>query len=90
MGVLTIGSRIPGLVDSVVDKETGMLFPVGDLDELVKLMIAQIENPQLCKKMGLCAKARVAKFFTADQLYAALRELYLKCATNSRTPGILS
>lgn len=84
MGVPTIGSRIPGLTDSVVDQQTGMLFPAGNLNELVKLMLAFIENPQMRQTMGACAKARVEEFFTADRLYAALKEFYLECASDNR------
>lgn len=84
MGVPTIGSHIPGLVDSIVDGETGMLFPPGDLDELIKLMIAQIDNPQVREAMGRSAKARVDKYFTAEKHYFALREFYLRYASNHR------
>lgn len=80
MGVPAIGSRIPGLTDSVVDQRTGMLFPAGDLIELVRLMRAFVENPQLGESMGKAAKARVDEFFTADRLYAALKEFYMQCA----------
>lgn len=83
MGVPAIGSRIPGLTDSVVDRQTGMLFPAGNLDELVKLMLAFIENPKMRQTMGAYAKARVDEFFTADRLYAALKEFYLGCALNN-------
>jgi glycosyltransferase involved in cell wall biosynthesis len=85
MGVPTIGSRIPGLTDSVVEQKTGMLFPTGNLDELVKLMLDFIENPQMRQTMGACAKARVDEFFTADRLYTALKEFYLGCALDNRT-----
>ena len=76
MGVPTIGSCIPGLTDSVIDKKTGLLFPAGNLDEMVKLMFSVIENPDWLQILGDCAKARVDEFFTADQLYSALKELY--------------
>ncbi|MDP1614729.1 MAG: glycosyltransferase [Methylococcales bacterium] len=77
MGVPTIGSRIPGLADSIIDKQTGMLFTKGNIDELVSQMQFFVENPEMCKKMGECAKSRVDEFFTADRLYIALKELYL-------------
>lgn len=85
MGVPTIGSRIPGLTDSVVDGKTGMLFPAGNLTAMLKLMFTFIENPEMRQTMGVCAKARVDEFFTADQLYAALNEFYLKYSLDTRT-----
>lgn len=84
MGVPAIGSNIPGLVDSIKDGQTGVLFPVGDVKVLAGIMAEFVENPGKYKAMGLSAKARVAEFFTADLLYAALKELYLKL-TDSRT-----
>jgi len=84
MGVPAIGTCIPGLRDSIVNKQTGMLFPAGDLDAMVKLMIAFVENPQIRQSMGHSAKARVDDFFTADQLYAALKKLYMECALENR------
>lgn len=85
MGVPTIGSCIPGLTDSVMDKQTGMLFPAGNVEELVTLMLAFVENPKMRQTMGACAKARVDEFFTADRLYAAQKEFYLKGALENRT-----
>jgi glycosyltransferase involved in cell wall biosynthesis len=84
MGIPTIGSCIPGVTDSVVDKQTGALFPVGNVDELIKLMLTFIENPQMRQIMGEHAKIRVDNFFTADQLYAALKKFYLEYASANR------
>jgi glycosyltransferase involved in cell wall biosynthesis len=84
IGVPTIGSNIPGLADSVIDMQTGMLFPAGNLNELVKLMLAFIEDSELRQRMGNCAKTRVNEYFTADRLYEALKEFYLKCAMTNR------
>lgn len=84
MGVPTIGSRIPGLTDSIADTQTGLLFSVGNLDELVSHMLAFVENPKMREEMGVRAKARVDEFFTADRLYAALKEFYLETARANR------
>ena len=83
MGVPAIGSRIPGLVDAIVDNETGLLFPVGDLTEFVKHMCSFIKNPQQLQLMGACAKERVDEFFTADLLYAALKNFYSEVVENN-------
>lgn len=83
MGIPTIGSDIPGLTDSVVNQKTGMLFSVGDLDELTKLMLTCIAEPLMLKQMGLFAKTRVTEFFTADKLYIALKEFYLEHALDN-------
>lgn len=80
MSVPTIGTCIPGLTDSIVDKKTGMLFPTGDLERLTKLMLLFIEDNQMREVMGKEAKARVDLYFTADKLYDALKYFYLELA----------
>ena len=82
LGVPTIGSNIPGLADSIEDRKTGLLFPVGDVDALAGIMVEFLENPDKYKKMRLSAKIRVDKFFTADLLYDALKAFYLELADN--------
>jgi glycosyltransferase involved in cell wall biosynthesis len=86
MGVPAIGSRIPGLTDSVSDRQTGLLFPAGDVNELVRLMRGFIEDSEMRRVMGAKAKARVEEFFSADILYSSLKQFYLDMA--SRNPGI--
>lgn len=83
MGVPALASRIPGLTDAVVDKQTGILFPAGDLDELAVLMRTLITRPDMRREMGVHARARVMESFTADLLYHALREFYFECALNN-------
>lgn len=85
MGVPAIASCIPGLIDAVIDGQTGVLFPVGDQDQLVRIMHAFVDDPLMCHAMGGRAKARVEEFFTADHLYVALKEFYLECALDNRT-----
>lgn len=75
-GVPAIGSRIVGLVDSIENGKTGILLPPGDQKMLVLAMLAMLENQQHCKEMGLAAKRRVESHFTADKMYASLREFY--------------
>ena len=82
LGVPAIGSNIPGLVDSIEDGQTGILFPAGDVDALAGIMAAFLENPETYERMRLSAKARVEVFFTADLLYDSLKALYLKLADN--------
>jgi glycosyltransferase involved in cell wall biosynthesis len=76
MRVPAIGSRIPGLTDSIVENVTGLLFREGNIDEFVKKMILFIENPGLQLELGVNAKNRVDEFFTADKLYFSLKEFY--------------
>ena len=83
-GLPAIGSNIPGLVDSIQDGQTGVLFPAGNVEALTKLMLDFLENPSKYREMGLAARARVDKYFTADLLYDALKTEYFELAATKR------
>jgi len=78
MNIPTIGSNIPGLTDSIVDGETGILIPAGDIDALAGVMNDILAHPERIESMRQAAKTRVEQFFTADLLYDALKTLYLE------------
>lgn len=78
MGVPAIGSRIPGLADSIADQQTGLLFTAGNVDELTALMKRFISESELKDMLGRQAKERADKFFTADKLYEALKQYYFE------------
>ncbi|MFN0315988.1 MAG: glycosyltransferase [Burkholderiales bacterium] len=76
LGVPAIGSNIVGLVDSIEDKKTGLLFPAGDIEGLTGAMLSLLENPFLVQSMGQAARERVECYFSADYLYTELKGLY--------------
>jgi glycosyltransferase involved in cell wall biosynthesis len=78
MGIPTIGSSIPGLTDSIINHETGILFSLGNISELATQMEYLKNNTLIRRKMGSSAKARALEFFAADKLYSALKDFYLK------------
>ncbi|MDI1307809.1 MAG: glycosyltransferase [Methylotenera sp.] len=78
IGVPTIGSNIAGLVDAIENGKTGILFPVGDIEQLTQLMCTLIESPAQAVQLGERARLRVHKYFTADILFNALKEIYLE------------
>jgi glycosyltransferase involved in cell wall biosynthesis len=77
MGVPTIGSRIPGLIDSVVDGQTGLLFDAGNVQAFSQGMLRLHSEPLLCQSLGANAKQRAEAYFSADVLYDALKSFYV-------------
>ncbi len=51
----TIASRIYGLTDAIIDKKTGFLINVGDVDDLYEKMLKLYKNKNLRVKMGIFA-----------------------------------
>lgn len=77
LGIPTIGSNIPGLIDSIENGETGILFPLGDHYRMAEIMLELTFDDRLKKSLGDSARVRVYKFFSADILYKELKKLYL-------------
>lgn len=80
IGVPTIGSNIPGLVDSISDRESGILFPAGDVNRLAEIMTDFAKHPDNYSQMRLQAMSRARAFFSADQVYGALKDCYKNLA----------
>lgn len=83
-GVPTIGTDIPGLVDAIENHVTGVLVPLGDVEKLADVMCDAFNNREKYKKMGIFAKDRVYKYFTADLMYGALKNLYIDMAMRAK------
>lgn len=76
MSLPTVGSRIVGLVDAVVDGETGLLVEPGSSGELAKALRRLSESPAFRKELGMRAKERVEKLFSAERVAFLLMEEY--------------
>jgi glycosyltransferase involved in cell wall biosynthesis len=71
MGKPVIGSCIGGLIDIVVDNETGLLVTPGDVSELKRAILYLLNDPQRREQMGNCARQRV----TTLQAKSVLHEI---------------
>lgn len=75
-GIPTIASNIYGLSDAVVDKHTGLLHDVRNVESLTSCMFNVINDQELTSELGLNAKIRVNKYFSADYLSNELMDFY--------------
>ena len=74
--VPTVGSRINGIVDSVVEGVTGILHEPSNVQELVLAMTTLAENDSLRLKMGVAARTHVIKNFSEVQITNACEIFY--------------
>lgn len=90
-GKPVIGAAATGIVDLLVDGETGLLFPVGDVCALAEAISRLIDDKGLAMKLGLAGQEQVKRKFRQEQIWAALRREYLKVlqGTESRHSSIL-
>jgi len=74
--VPTVGFRSTGVVDAVVDGETGTLLPQGDAAGLAQALLAYLHDPQLRRAHGQAAHDRVARDFQPEHRWHQLLVLY--------------
>jgi len=76
IGIPSIGSRIYGITDIIVDGETGYLFESGAHHDLMQKMIRFVEEPSLIKMMGEKARLNVLDKFTKEKITSAMINYY--------------
>jgi glycosyltransferase involved in cell wall biosynthesis len=76
VGIPTIGSKIYGITDAVVDGETGLLFAPRDIAALESCMEEMAENSQLRNSLGKAAHKRACEDFSSQKLSAAWLKYY--------------
>ena len=82
-GVPVIGSSIPGIRELIDDRNTGLLFPVGDADKLARALEVMAEEPDVAREMAMRARMRVESTFSAIRLARELEEEYEELAQSS-------
>lgn len=82
-GVPCVAADAPGLRDSVVDGETGLLVPSGDVPAMAAAALALLRDPARRAAMGARAAARARSFSwdrAADDAETQLRRLLAETA----------
>ena len=75
-GLATIGSRIYGITDAIVENETGLLFTAGDVGDLTKKMEILIEDPSLRRILGGNGRVRASRYFSKELVQSELLRYY--------------
>ncbi|MFX0137128.1 MAG: glycosyltransferase family 4 protein [Candidatus Hodarchaeota archaeon] len=72
-----IASRIGGIPDIILEGETGLLIPPGDVPSLIKSMKWMLENKNICEKMGDRGRQQFLQNFTAEKITQKIEKIYL-------------
>ena len=75
-GIPSIGTKIYGLSDALVDGESGILVTVGDVSALSAAMLRLATDEDVRNDMGKTARQRVKQYFEQAHLTAALAAYY--------------
>ena len=87
MGVPTIGFNVTGVVDSIVDDETGTVVSMKDVDAMAKAVMNYLDDMELRVKHGLNARRRVVRDFQPSMLWEAYYREYCQLL---RGQGVLA
>jgi glycogen(starch) synthase len=76
MGRPVVATSASGLVEVVVDGETGLLAPKEDIDALAQAVLTLLEHPERARTMGRSARRHAADAFDLDRCVNRFDELY--------------
>ena len=71
-----VASRVGGLVETVVENETGLLVPPDDAHTLAKALISLLQDSQRRAALGEAGRRRVEQSYTAKAMAAQISALY--------------
>lgn len=71
-----IGSRVGGILETVVDGETGLLVPVRDPSRLADAVVSLATDPAKRHSFGLAGRRRVAEKFGVAAHVAGIQSVY--------------
>ena len=75
-GKPVVAARATGIVDAVVDGETGLLFPVGDVATLTSALRMLLSDKASARKFGRAGQELVKREFRQEIIWDALSEEY--------------
>ena len=76
-GTPVVAARATGIVDAVIEGETGLLVPVGDVAALADAVASLLQNDDFARALACAGRERVQREFRQEQIWEALRTEYL-------------
>ena len=74
-----VASDVPGLRETVMSGDTGILAPAGDNEALADALARLVADPALRARMGSRAREHARLHFTVDAMASAFADLYSDC-----------
>ena len=76
LGIPVIAPRSGAFPEILKDRETGLLYSPGNLEELAGCVLRLLRDPSLARRIGLAGRAMVQSWFTEERMAAAMEEQY--------------
>jgi len=81
-GKTAIGSNVGGIKDVIVDRVNGFLLHSGDVEEMKEKMLFLLDNPEICRNMGLNAMRKIKKDYTLESIGNKLFQIFKQAVEN--------
>jgi glycosyltransferase involved in cell wall biosynthesis len=88
-GVPVVATDVGGMPEAVIDNVTGFLLPPRDPAALTAAITRILSDPDMALRMRKAALARFEQRFTMQRMLEAHRDLYIRLAHTSNSPGPL-
>ncbi|SRR6266542_2580123 len=85
-GLPVLATAVGGNPEIVVDGESGLLFPAGDVRALASRLWQLCDNPRLRPQLGHRAVERVRNQFSIESMIRAYEQLYLSLRPTAAVP----
>lgn len=71
-----VASRVGGLEEVIVDGETGMLVPAGDVETLARSLLQVLEDRPLAERLAAAGRARQRREFSTEAMVSGWADCY--------------
>jgi hypothetical protein len=75
----TVGTRVGGIPDMVIDGKTGVLVNPADPEDLARGILELLRDPERAKALGKAGRRHVLETATLSRTVADLDRLYRRC-----------
>jgi glycosyltransferase involved in cell wall biosynthesis len=80
LSIPVIAADVGGVREIVVPRETGLLYPTGDVDALVRALRGMLDDPSRAAALGCAARQRIAKVFGVKRWADEIEALFASVA----------
>ncbi|MDR1385302.1 MAG: glycosyltransferase family 4 protein [Planctomycetaceae bacterium] len=86
MGIPTVGFNATGVIDAVVDGETGTIIPMKDSGSLAEAVLKYLNDSELRIRHGINGRKRVVRYFQPPMLWEAYYQEYCELLKQKKIP----
>jgi len=83
-GRVIITTDVPGCRDAIEKDVTGLLVPVRNARTLAKAVSELLNDPSLCKKMGIAGRERAERLFDIKKIVVEHTDIYKQLSRNNK------